>query len=89
MVDIDVLDHYRSFCASEIWLDKIKLKQLHGLEITCHDLTDDLLTERNRILSPSSGIHNRKELRKCLNAIASKYISKIRTAAFLDHLYAL
>ena len=77
MADTDILEHYHSFCVSGVWFDKIERKQLHGLEITRHDIMGDLLAERDRILS-SVQVQNKRELRKSLNAIAAKYISKMR-----------
>ena len=76
MVDTDILDHYHSFCAAGVWLDKIERKRRHGLQITRQDILGDLLAERDRILS-SVQVQSKRELRKCLNGIALKYISKM------------
>ena len=76
MKETDILDHFHFFCAQGTWFHKILRKQCYRLEITRHDVMGDILAERNRILA-FSGVHDKKELRKSLNAIAAKYIYKI------------
>ena len=74
--ETEFLDYYKAFCELTIWFRKIVAHSNKNAFITVGDIENELVAERNRILSfiPAKKRH---QLGQSLDKIAAEYYDKI------------
>ena len=76
-IEHDVLNYYHNYCELVIYFKKIVLQADPKHYITVHDITEEFINERNRILKYVVSPDRKREIRTELNKIASAHFSKV------------
>ncbi len=78
VIERELLDYYHNYCELTIWFKKIILHSNATAVITIQDITNEFITERNRILLYVP--HDRRRpFKRDLNKLATAYYHKIST----------
>ncbi len=71
-----ILNYYHSYCELTIWFKKIILHSNPKHHITIHDITNEFIAERDRILIHVP-LEQRRVIKRKLNTIATSYYFKV------------